>query len=59
MKKTKIIIVVSTAASVVGALFLVHGVVNASVVGGLVGLPLFVVGLAIAGTLRVWLWIKS
>lgn len=59
MKKIKVIIVVSTAVSAVGALFLVHGVVNTSVVGGLVGVPLFAAGLLIAGALRVWLWIKS
>jgi len=59
VRKVKAVIVVSTAAALVGFFFIVHGVINQSVVGGVVGFPLFFAGLVVAGGLKVWLWIKS
>jgi hypothetical protein len=59
MKKVKLVIVISTAVSLVGFLFIVHAVVNDSLLGGVVGFPLFFAGLLVAGGLKVWLWIKS
>jgi hypothetical protein len=59
MQRLKIVMALGTLVSITGFLFIMHGVINDSTLGGLIGLPAFLLGLAAAGGAKLWAWLRT